>query len=83
MSRDDLMSTNAGIMRNVTTQIAEHSPNAVLIIVSNPLDAMCHVAFDASGFPKNRVIGMAAVLDSARFQAFSIRHASGLLSPWN
>jgi malate dehydrogenase len=70
MSRDDLMSTNAGIMRNVTTQIAEHSPNAVLIIVSNPLDAMCHVAFDASGFPKNRVIGMAGVLDSARFRAF-------------
>ncbi|MDX2445988.1 MAG: malate dehydrogenase [Desulfobacterales bacterium] len=70
MSRDDLISTNAGIMKNVTAQIAEHSPNAVLIIVSNPLDAMCHVAYEASGFPKNRVIGMAGVLDSARFRAF-------------
>ncbi len=70
MSRDDLISTNAGIMKNVTTQIAERSPNAVLIIVSNPLDAMCHVAYEASGFPKNRVIGMAGVLDSARFRAF-------------
>ena len=70
MSRDDLISTNAGIMKNVTTQIAERSPHAVLIIVSNPLDAMCHVAFEASGFPKNRVIGMAGVLDSARFRAF-------------
>jgi malate dehydrogenase len=70
MSRDDLISTNAGIMKNVTTQIAEQSPNAVLIIVSNPLDAMCHVAYEASGFPKNRVIGMAGVLDSARFRSF-------------
>jgi malate dehydrogenase len=70
MSRDDLISTNAGIMKKVTTQIAELSPNAVLIIVSNPLDAMCHVAYEASGFPKNRVIGMAGVLDSARFRAF-------------
>jgi malate dehydrogenase len=70
MSRDDLISTNAGIMKTVTTQIAERSPNAVLIIVSNPLDAMCHVAYEASGFPKNRVIGMAGVLDSARFRAF-------------
>jgi len=70
MSRDDLISTNAGIMKNVTSQIAELSPNAVLIIVSNPLDAMCHVAYEASGFPKNRVIGMAGVLDSARFRAF-------------
>jgi malate dehydrogenase len=70
MSRDDLISTNAGIMKNVTAQIAEQSPNAVLTIVSNPLDAMCHVAYEASGFPKNRVIGMAGVLDSARFRAF-------------
>lgn len=70
MSRDDLISTNAGIMKNVTAQVAERSPNAVLIIVSNPLDAMCHVAYEASGFPKNRVIGMAGVLDSARFRAF-------------
>ncbi len=70
MSRDDLISTNAGIVKSVTTQIAALSPNAVLIVISNPLDAMCHVAYDASGFPKNRVIGMAGVLDSARFRAF-------------
>ena len=70
MSRDDLISTNAGIIKSVTQQIVSHSPDAILIIVSNPLDAMCHVAFDASGFPKNRVLGMAGVLDSARFRAF-------------
>ena len=70
MSRDDLISTNAGIVKNVTRQTVEMSPDAVLIIVSNPLDAMCHVAFEASGFPKNRVIGMAGILDSARFRAF-------------
>jgi malate dehydrogenase len=70
MSRDDLISTNAGIVRAVTKEVATRSPEAILIIVSNPLDAMCHVAFDASGFPKERVIGMAGVLDSARFRAF-------------
>lgn len=70
MSRDDLISTNAGIVKNVTSQVASLSPEAVLIIISNPLDAMCHVAYDASGFPKNRVVGMAGVLDSARFRAF-------------
>ena len=70
MSRDDLISTNAGIMKSVAEQVAKYSPEAVLIIVSNPLDAMCHVAYEASGFPKNRVIGMAGVLDSARFRAF-------------
>ncbi len=70
MSRDDLISTNAGIVRNVTKEIVKHSPDTILIIVSNPLDAMCHVALSASGFPKNRVMGMAGVLDSARFRAF-------------
>jgi malate dehydrogenase len=70
MSRDDLLGTNAGIMKKVTEQVAKLSPDAVIIIVSNPLDAMCHVAFDASGFPKERVLGMAGVLDSARFRAF-------------
>jgi malate dehydrogenase len=70
MSRDDLLKTNAGIMKSVTEQVAKFSPDAVLIIVSNPLDAMCHVASEASGFPKNRVIGMAGVLDSARFRTF-------------
>jgi len=70
MSRDDLISTNAGIMKSVTEQIVKLSPNTILIIVSNPLDAMCHVAFETSGFPKNRVLGMAGILDSARFRAF-------------
>ena len=70
MSRDDLISTNAGIVKTVTQQVAALSPNTVLIIVSNPLDAMCHVAHETSGFPKERVIGMAGVLDSARFRAF-------------
>ena len=73
MSRDDLISTNMKIMKDVTAQVAKHSPNAIIIIVSNPLDAMCHVAFDASGFPKNRVVGMAGVLDSARFRTFIAR----------
>jgi len=70
MSRDDLIGTNAGIVGKVTEQVAKYSPEAILIIVSNPLDAMCHVAVKASGFPKNRVMGMAGVLDSARFRAF-------------
>jgi malate dehydrogenase len=70
MSRDDLISTNAGIVKAVTKEVATRSPEAILIIVSNPLDAMCHVALDASGFPRERVIGMAGVLDSARFRAF-------------
>lgn len=70
MSRDDLISTNAGIITSVTRQVVQYSPNTILIIVSNPLDAMCHVALETSGFPKQRVIGMAGVLDSARFRAF-------------
>lgn len=70
MSRDDLLKTNMGIVRSVTEQIVAHSPNAVLIVVSNPLDAMCHAAFDVAGFPRERVIGMAGVLDSARFRTF-------------
>ncbi len=70
MSRDDLIKTNAGIMKNVVENVAKTSPDSILIIVSNPLDAMCHVAHDVSGFPKNRVMGMAGVLDSARFRCF-------------
>jgi malate dehydrogenase len=70
MSRDDLLSTNMGIVGSVAKEIGKVAPDSILIIVSNPLDAMCHVALDASGFPKNRVIGMAGVLDSARFRAF-------------
>ncbi|MBI4765656.1 MAG: malate dehydrogenase [Deltaproteobacteria bacterium] len=70
MSRDDLLATNAKIMKSVVSQAVRFSPQAVLIVVSNPLDAMCHVAFEASRFPKNRVLGMAGVLDSARFRTF-------------
>ncbi len=70
MSRDDLLAKNAGIVRSVVQQASEHSPDAILIIVTNPLDAMCHVALDASGLSPERVIGMAGVLDSARFRAF-------------
>jgi len=70
MSRDDLLFKNAGIVRAVVREAASRSPKAVLIVVTNPLDAMCHVAMDASGFPRERVIGMAGVLDSARFRTF-------------
>jgi malate dehydrogenase len=70
MSRDDLLQKNAGIVRSVVQQAVQHSPDAILVIVTNPLDAMCHVALDASGFPRERVIGMAGVLDSARFRSF-------------
>ncbi|MBI4772834.1 MAG: malate dehydrogenase [Deltaproteobacteria bacterium] len=73
MSRDDLIQTNAGIVKKVVEQLAKYSPNAVLIVVSNPLDAMCHVAYNVSGFPKEHVIGMAGVLDSARFRLFIAR----------
>jgi malate dehydrogenase len=70
MSRDDLLAKNAGIVRSVVEQAARHSPDAILVIVTNPLDAMCHVAMAASGFPRERVLGMAGVLDSARFRTF-------------
>ena len=70
MSRDDLLNTNSKIVRECAANAAKHSPNSVLIIVSNPLDAMCHAAMEASGFPKQRVIGMAGVLDGARFRTF-------------
>lgn len=70
MSRDDLLKTNMGIVKSVTENAVRHSPNAAIIVVSNPLDAMCHVAFEASGFPRARVIGQAGVLDAARFRAF-------------
>ena len=70
MSRDDLLAKNAGIVRSVVEQAVKHSPDCILIIVTNPLDAMCHVAIVASGFPRERVIGMAGVLDSARFRTF-------------
>ncbi len=70
MSRDDLLSTNAKIVKGVTEQIVKYSPNCYIIVVSNPLDAMVYVAKEISGFPKNRVMGMAGVLDSARMSLF-------------
>ncbi len=70
MSRDDLVTTNEGIVGSVTREAAERSPDAVLIVVSNPLDAMCHVAKNVSGWPRERVFGMAGILDTARFSTF-------------
>ncbi len=70
MSRDDLVGTNAAIVKAVTEQVVKFSPDAILVILSNPVDAMTYVAFKASGFPKNRVVGMAGVLDTARFRTF-------------
>jgi malate dehydrogenase len=70
MSRDDLLKTNAEIVSQVVDEAVKRSPNAILIVISNPLDAMCQVALRRSGFPKQRVIGMAGVLDSARMRAF-------------
>jgi malate dehydrogenase len=70
MSRDDLLQTNAKIVSTVVSQVVRYSPNAYLIVVSNPLDAMVHVAKQVSGWPKQRVMGMAGVLDSARFRYF-------------
>jgi malate dehydrogenase len=70
MSRDDLLNTNAGIVKQVSEQIARTSPNAIVIVVSNPLDVMCYVAKKVTGFPRERVIGMAGVLDTGRYRAF-------------
>src|SRR5437773_7400502 len=70
MSRDDLVTTNEKIVGSVTQQVVEQSPDTIIIVVSNPLDAMCHVAKNVSGFPKDRVFGMAGILDTARFSTF-------------
>jgi malate dehydrogenase len=70
MSRDDLININTGIVKSVAENVAKHSPNAVMIVVSNPLDAMVYVAWKASGFPTKRVIGQAGVLDTARYRSF-------------
>lgn len=70
MSRDDLININTGIVKSVAENVAKHSPQAVMIVVSNPLDAMVYVAWKASGFPTKRVIGQAGVLDAARFRSF-------------
>jgi malate dehydrogenase len=70
MSRDDLLKTNAGIVKDVAAQVKKSSPNAIIIMVSNPLDVMAYVAMKESGFPRERVIGMAGVLDTARYRSF-------------
>ena len=70
MSRDDLLMANYDIVKVATEQAVKYSPDAILILVTNPLDAMCWVAYRVSGFSKNRVIGMAGVLDTARFRTF-------------
>ena len=70
MSRDDLLKTNAGIVESVSTQIARVAPDSIIIMVSNPLDVMAYVAMRTSGFPRERVIGMAGVLDTARYRSF-------------
>lgn len=70
MTRDDLIETNAGIVKSVTENIVKHSPNAIIIVVSNPLDVMTYQAHITSGFSRNKVIGMAGILDTARYRAF-------------
>ena len=70
MSRDDLLLTNMNIVTAVTGEVVKHSPDSVLLVVTNPLDAMAQRAFQVSGFPKNRVVGMAGILDTARFRTF-------------
>jgi malate dehydrogenase len=86
MSRDDLLRTNQAIVADVTRNLVEHSPETILIVVTNPLDAMCQVASKESGFPRERVIGMAGVLDTARFRTFlawelgvSVRDVTGFV----
>jgi malate dehydrogenase len=70
MSRDDLVNINAGIMKSVTKEVVKHSPDSVIIVLTNPADAMTYTVFKESGFPKNRVIGQSGVLDTARFRTF-------------
>jgi malate dehydrogenase len=70
MSRDDLLKTNQNIVGSVTEEVVKHSPDAILVIVANPLDAMCHVALETSGFLRERVVGMAGILDTARYRTF-------------
>jgi malate dehydrogenase len=86
MSRDDLLEINKGIVGDVSRQIAERAPDATVIVVTNPLDAMCHAAYDALGFSRERVFGMAGILDSARFRTFiawelgvSVREVNGFV----
>jgi malate dehydrogenase len=86
MSRDDLLAKNKEIVGGVASEVKDRSPDAIVIVVTNPLDAMCHVAFDATQFPRQRVIGMAGILDSARFRTFlawelgvSVRDVTGFV----
>jgi len=86
MSRDDLLAANREVVDSVTNEVAQRSPDAIIIAVTNPLDAMCHVALEASGFPRQRVVGMAGILDSARFRTFlawelgvSVRDVTGFV----
>jgi malate dehydrogenase len=73
MSRDDLLKTNQNIVQSVTEEVVKHSPETILVMVANPLDAMCHVALEVSGFPRERVFGMAGILDTARYRTFIAR----------
>jgi malate dehydrogenase len=75
MSRDDLLKTNQQIVQSVTEEVVKHSPQTILVMVANPLDAMCHVAMEVSGFPRERVVGMAGILDTARYRTFIAREA--------
>lgn len=70
MERSDLIATNAGIVREVSQQVAEYSPNSVIVVVSNPLDVLCYCAWKSSGYPSNRVLGMSGLLDVARYKSF-------------
>src|SRR5205814_8330545 len=70
MTRDDLVKKNQEVVAHVTEQVVKHSPNCIMIMVTNPLDAMAQLAYQLSGFPRNRVVGMAGVLDTARFRTF-------------
>jgi malate dehydrogenase len=70
MSRDDLLKTNQNIVGSVTEEVVKHSPETILVVVANPLDAMCHVALQVSGFARERVVGMAGILDTARYRTF-------------
>src|SRR3954471_10852255 len=86
MSRDDLLAKNKEIVGGVSSEVKDRSPDAIVIVVTNPLDAMCHVAFDTTQFPRQRVIGMAGILDSARFRTFlawelgvSVRDVTGFV----
>jgi malate dehydrogenase len=86
MSRDDLLAANREVVQSVTKEVAERSPDAIIIAVTNPLDAMCHVVLEVSEFPRQRVVGMAGILDSARFRTFlawelgvSVRDVTGFV----